>query len=104
MPNFYEFLNNMGVDAPTSVTRFYCFAYWIGLFMSGGFFWMSCVIWPPAVTKTGWQEPKNYIRPEELEAPGVLEGAPPDMSSGPGTRSTEGTMATKEAVEMAGIR
>src|SRR5271156_857216 len=47
IPNFYSFLNNMGVSAPIGVTRFSYFAYWVGLFVSGAVFWVSCKISPP---------------------------------------------------------
>ncbi|KAL2882077.1 hypothetical protein SGCOL_002339 [Colletotrichum sp. CLE4] len=72
IPNFYGFLNNMGVSAPDGVTRFYFFAYWVGLFLSGFTFWMSCKIWPPPIMEDGWVEPKDYIRPEELEGEGQI--------------------------------
>ncbi|KAK7427298.1 hypothetical protein QQZ08_006235 [Neonectria magnoliae] len=34
IPNFYGFLNNMGVSAPLGITQFYFFAYWVGLALS----------------------------------------------------------------------
>ncbi|KAH7363280.1 NCS1 nucleoside transporter [Plectosphaerella cucumerina] len=73
IPNFYGFLNNMGVKAPIGVTRFYFFAYWVGLALSGLTFWVSCKQWPPAVMEHGWKEPRDYVRPEEDEANGVIE-------------------------------
>ena len=62
----------MGVRAPLGITRFYYFAYWVGLFVSGGVFWVSCKLYPPAVMYPlrEWREPKNYIRPEE-EGPAI---------------------------------
>lgn len=81
IPNFYGFLNNMGVSAPVGVTRFYFFAYWVGLFLSGFTFWVSCKIWPPPIMEAGWIEPKDYVRPEELEGEGqVIEAI--DMPQG----------------------
>jgi NCS1 family nucleobase:cation symporter-1 len=66
VPNFYGFLNNMGVAAPIGVTRFYYFAYWVGLAVSASTYWALCKMFPPAVMYTeGWKESKNYIRPEE---------------------------------------
>jgi NCS1 family nucleobase:cation symporter-1 len=65
VPNFYGFLNNMGVSAPIGVTRFYYVAYWVGLFLSAFVYWGSCKIWPPAHTETSWKEPRDYVRPEE---------------------------------------
>jgi len=72
-PNFYGFLNNMGVDAPSGVTKFYYFAYWVGLAVSGGMYYLLCKISPPPIMyESGWHEPKNYIRPEEQGQ--VIEG------------------------------
>ncbi|KAM5352697.1 hypothetical protein ACJ41O_005419 [Fusarium nematophilum] len=73
IPNFYGFLNNMGVSAPLGITRFYFFAYWVGLGLSGLTFWASCKIWPPAIMEDGWKEPKDYVRPEEEEHGDVIE-------------------------------
>ncbi|KAK9342067.1 permease for cytosine/purines, uracil, thiamine, allantoin-domain-containing protein [Lipomyces starkeyi] len=66
IPNFYGFLNNMGVGAPISVTRFYYFAYWVGLIVSAGVYWLLCKLSPvPVSYNSGWKEPKDYIRPDE---------------------------------------
>ncbi|TDZ38997.1 Uridine permease [Colletotrichum trifolii] len=75
VPNFYGFLNNMGVSAPVGVTRFYYFAYWVGLFLSGLTYWASCRIWPPPIMEDRWVEPRDYVRPEEEEeqGQGVIE-------------------------------
>jgi NCS1 family nucleobase:cation symporter-1 len=64
-PNFYGFLHNMGVPAPLAITRFYYVAYWVALIISGGVFWLSCKIWPPAIVESSWKEPKDYVRPDE---------------------------------------
>lgn len=67
-PNFYGFLNNMGVDAPGGITKFYYFAYWVGIGVAGGIYYLLCWMWPVTVQyniKDRWQEPKDYIRPEE---------------------------------------
>ncbi|KAJ9148927.1 NCS1 nucleoside transporter [Pleurostoma richardsiae] len=72
VPNFYGFLNNMGVSAPINVTRFYYFAYWVGLAVSGLSFWISCKIWPPPIMETGWKEPRDYVRPEEADEEAVV--------------------------------
>lgn len=75
VPNFYGFLNNMGVGAPVGVTRFYYFAYWVGIFVSGTVYWSLCKLYPPAIMyNKGWMEPKNYIRPDEDEQGQILEG------------------------------
>jgi NCS1 family nucleobase:cation symporter-1 len=84
IPNFYGFLNNMGVGAPVGVTRFYYFAYWVGLAIAGFTYWAGCKLFPPVLVETGWKEPKNYIRPEEDGAtPLVVEGVevPPENTS-----------------------
>ncbi len=67
IPNFYGFLNNMGVSAPAGVTKAYYFAYPIGLFVSFGVYWLACWISPPALTYSldKWHEPRDYVRPEE---------------------------------------
>ncbi|TQN71105.1 Uracil permease [Colletotrichum shisoi] len=83
IPNFYGFLNNMGVSAPVGVSRFYFFAYWVGLALSGFTFWLTCKIWPPPIMESNWIEPKDYVRPEELEGDGhVIEaiGLPQESS------------------------
>lgn len=66
-PNFYGFLNNMGVDAPGGVTKAYYFAYEIGIAISFFTYWAACKVSPPALTVPlkEWREPKDYVRPEE---------------------------------------
>lgn len=63
----------MGVAAPIGITRFYFFAYWVGLALSGFTFWAACKIWPPPIMEEKWIEPKDYVRPEEE---GVIEAVP----------------------------
>lgn len=76
VPNFYGFLNNMGVSAPTGVTKAYYFAYEIGLILSFGVYWACCYFHPPALVMPlrEWHEPKDYVRPEERAE--VLQGMP----------------------------
>ncbi|KAH0140876.1 putative uridine permease, partial [Aureobasidium melanogenum] len=76
VPNFYGFLNNMGVSAPMGVTKAYYFAYEIGLILSFGVYWACCYFYPPAsvMPLREWHEPKDYVRPEERAE--VLEGMP----------------------------
>lgn len=80
IPNFYGFLNNMGVGAPIGVTRFYYFAYPVGLVLSAGVFWAMNYIYPPQIRFGGkeWHEPANYVRPEDME---VLEGREESIGS-----------------------
>ncbi|TVY68695.1 Uridine permease, partial [Lachnellula suecica] len=61
-PNFYGFLNNMGVSAPGGVTKAYYFAYEIGLFASFFTYWAACWVSPPAlmVPLGEWREPRDY--------------------------------------------
>ncbi|KAL3422402.1 permease C29B12.14c [Phlyctema vagabunda] len=74
IPNFYGFLNNMGVSAPLGITKAYYFAYPIGLFVSFFTYWLANIYSPPAVhfTLSEWLEPKDYVRPEERGE--LLEG------------------------------
>jgi len=70
----------MGVDAPMGVTKFYYFAYWVGLFVAAATYWVLCKLFPPAIMyNEGWMEVKNYVRPEE-EAQ-VLEGQGMDVEA-----------------------
>ncbi|KAI9641194.1 hypothetical protein NHQ30_009994 [Ciborinia camelliae] len=67
VPNFYGFLNNMGVRAPLGVTRAYYFAYPIGLLVSFLVYWALCWAWPVQVQyRLGeWMEVQDYVREEE---------------------------------------
>lgn len=67
VPNFYGFLNNLGVSAPVGIIRFYYFAYPVGLVLSFGIFWLANCWCPPQVIITAWAEPKTYVRPNEDE-------------------------------------
>ena len=82
VPNFYGFLNNMGVKAPIGLTRFYYVAYWVGLFLSAFVYWGACRIWPPAHVETTWKEPRDYVRPEEDIS--VIEASSVEVMSGSG--------------------
>ncbi|KAL5319416.1 hypothetical protein ACEPPN_012468 [Leptodophora sp. 'Broadleaf-Isolate-01'] len=90
IPNFYGFLNNMGVSAPMGVTKAYYFAYPIGLFVSFFTYWACCALSPPALTVplSEWREPKDYVRPSErgmvLEAEGDVESMGAGSGSGNG--------------------
>ncbi|GKZ31054.1 hypothetical protein AbraIFM66950_011020 [Aspergillus brasiliensis] len=61
-PNFYGFLNEMGVKAPLGIQRFYFVAYPVGLLIAIGMYYLGCLVWPPAETERTrkWKEPKEY--------------------------------------------
>ncbi|KAH8821463.1 permease for cytosine/purines, uracil, thiamine, allantoin-domain-containing protein [Xylogone sp. PMI_703] len=84
IPNFYGFLNNMGVSAPLGVTKAYYFAYPIGLFLSFFVYWGANIISPPPLQfpLREWHEPKDYIRSEERGE--LVSGVALDVESDPG--------------------
>ncbi|KAH8891935.1 NCS1 nucleoside transporter [Thozetella sp. PMI_491] len=65
--NFAGFLGNMGIKVPIGITRFYYFAYPVGIVLSFGIFWVCNLVWKPDIMfpLDEWREPKNYFRPEE---------------------------------------
>lgn len=91
IPNFYGFLNNMGVHAPIGVTHFYYFAYPVGVTLSAGVFWAMNYFYPPQICSKEWSEPANYIRPEDLN---VIEGRPDESEVG----STDGVIVEEKTV------
>ncbi|RFU32232.1 hypothetical protein B7463_g4134, partial [Scytalidium lignicola] len=95
IPNFYGFLNNMGVSAPLGVTQAYYFAYPIGLFLSFFVYWAANYISPPPLRfpLSEWHEPKDYIRPEERGE--IVAGVALDVESDPGDGYSD-----KKAVEI----
>jgi NCS1 family nucleobase:cation symporter-1 len=100
VPNFYGFLHNMGVWAPIDVTRFYYFAYPIGVGLSVFAFWLCNYFYPPAISfpMKEWHEPKDYIRPEEyLESPIQDE----DLSSHEASVSGEEKKTANERISLA---
>ncbi|KAJ5644944.1 hypothetical protein N7507_010955 [Penicillium longicatenatum] len=77
-PNFYGFLNQMGVKAPLGIQRFYYIAYPTGLLVAFGVYYFSCLVSAPeGMEKSGWKEPKDYfeegdpMRGESLVIEGV---------------------------------
>ena len=62
-PNFYGFLNQLGVKAPISVQRFYYVAYPVGLLVAFGFFLAFNLIFPAKGVEftREWKEPKDYV-------------------------------------------
>ncbi|KAJ0421998.1 permease for cytosine/purines, uracil, thiamine, allantoin-domain-containing protein [Aspergillus carlsbadensis] len=62
-PNFYGFLNQMGVSASVGVQRFYFVAYPVGLVVAfGGYYGFALWRGPKGmVSGSGWKEPKEYL-------------------------------------------
>jgi nucleobase:cation symporter-1, NCS1 family len=84
-PNFYGFLNNMGVAAPLGLTHAYYVAYEIGLIVSFGVFWVANTWSKPAIIipLSQWHEPKDsYVRPEEIGEVTMGEDPDPDPEEG----------------------
>jgi NCS1 family nucleobase:cation symporter-1 len=84
-PNFYGFLNNMGVSAPAGVTKAYYFAYEIGIVASFVVYWAANCFYPPALSfpLSEWYEPRDYVRPEERGV--LIEGREGDAESSSGS-------------------
>ncbi|KAJ6096195.1 hypothetical protein N7486_006941 [Penicillium sp. IBT 16267x] len=65
-PNFYGFLNQMGVKAPLGIQRFYYIAYPTGLLVAFGAYYFSCLVSAPeGMEKSGWKEPKDYFEEDD---------------------------------------
>lgn len=65
-PNFYGFLNQMGVKAPLGIQRFYYIAYPTGLLVAFGVYYFSCLVSAPeGMEKFGWKEPKDYFEEDD---------------------------------------
>ncbi|GES65015.1 NCS1 nucleoside transporter [Aspergillus terreus] len=62
-PNFYGFLNKMGVQAPLSIQRYYYVAYPTGLLIAFSCYSAICYFLPPEGMErsNGWKEPEDYI-------------------------------------------
>ncbi|KAK6212464.1 hypothetical protein LQW54_005238 [Pestalotiopsis sp. IQ-011] len=62
-PNFYGFLNQMGVEAPVGVQRFYYVAYPTGLILALLSFYLVNRVFPERGARqvSGWSEPKDYV-------------------------------------------
>lgn len=62
-PNFYGFLNQMGVKAPVSIQRYYYVAYPTGLIIAFLCYTAICYVLPvEGMEKSrGWKEPKDYV-------------------------------------------
>ena len=79
-PNFYGFLNQLGMKAPTSIQRFYYVAYPVGLIISFGCYYVFNLLFPAKsidLTLRGWKEPKDYVDEHDLARAGeMVEGVP----------------------------
>ncbi|KAM0810124.1 putative Uracil permease [Seiridium cardinale] len=64
-PNFYGFLNQLGVAAPLGIQRFYYVAYPTSLAIALGCFLLANYMFPVAHTQgiKQWREPKDYVEP-----------------------------------------
>lgn len=62
-PNFYGFLSQMGVKAPTGIKIFYYVAYPTGLLVAFFVYYAGCLAFSPKgmVETRGWKEPKDYV-------------------------------------------
>lgn len=100
--NFAGFLGNMGVKVPLGITRFYYFAYPVGLTLSFSIFWICNIVSKPVVFVpwNEWQEPKNYIRPEEdpENVTGVLRGE--DVNSETASTDAQGSGGKEKVSEI----
>jgi NCS1 family nucleobase:cation symporter-1 len=81
-PNFYGFLNKLGISAGMGVVKAYFFAYPIGIILAfGGFFLINRIFLVDESTRaTGWREPKDHADTFDSSA-GILEGQPVEMST-----------------------
>lgn len=79
-PNFYGFLNQLGVKAPMSIQRFYYVAYPVGLIIAFGCYYVFNLLLPDKsvdLTLHGWQEPKDYVDEHDVaRAVDMVEGIP----------------------------
>ncbi|KAJ6011127.1 hypothetical protein N7451_002539 [Penicillium sp. IBT 35674x] len=65
-PNFYGFLNQMGVKAPLGIQRFYYIAYPTGLLVAFGVYYFGCLVSAPeGMERSGWKEPKDYYEEDD---------------------------------------
>ncbi|KAF3022084.1 hypothetical protein E8E14_013585 [Neopestalotiopsis sp. 37M] len=84
-PNFYGFLNQMGVAAPIGIQRFYYVAYPVGLILALGAYYLVNVIFPDRANKqpSGWIEPKDYVDTYDATASQgiVVEAVEPNLEA-----------------------
>jgi NCS1 family nucleobase:cation symporter-1 len=104
-PNFYGFLNNMGVSAPMGVSKAYYFAYEIGLIAAFLTYWVANWMFPPQLSfpLREWHEPRDYVRPEERGV--VLEGRDGgDVESESGSGEEKGMGMDEKVVGVSPVR
>lgn len=75
VPSLPGFSGAVGRTIPVSAHRFYSFAFVVGFFVSSTTYLVLCWIWPiplqVSLRKPGWNEPKDYFRPGEIEGPDI---------------------------------
>lgn len=104
-PNFYGFLNQMGVSASTGVRRAYYFAYPIGILLSFfGFFLFNRIFPVDESTKaTKWREPKEQELIDTFGSSGlpeVLEGRDSEnLPSDEGVKHEKHGHSTTKAIQ-----
>jgi uncharacterized protein affecting Mg2+/Co2+ transport len=103
VPNFWGFLNNLGVQAPIAIERMYCFAYVIGIVISGGVYWALCSYWSVSVQFSSgiWMETSDYVREDEREYREVVVTSN-DIGDGRGELEmgdADGDMKEKKIIE-----
>lgn len=79
-PNFYGFLNKLGISAGMGVVKAYYFAYPIGIVIAFCGFFLINRLFPvdESTRAAGWREPKEYADAFDASAE-VLNGQPVEM-------------------------
>lgn len=74
-PNFYGFLNQMGVEAPVGIQRFYYVAYPTGLIIALLSFYLVNRVFSERGARQvpGWSEPKDYVDAHDATEGMVVE-------------------------------
>jgi NCS1 family nucleobase:cation symporter-1 len=79
-PNFYGFLNKLGIEAGMGVIEAYYFAYPVGILLAFGGFFLINRLFPvdESTRATGWREPRDHADAFDSSAE-ILEGRPLEM-------------------------
>ncbi|CAH0020624.1 unnamed protein product [Clonostachys rhizophaga] len=81
-PNFYGFLNRLGVAAPLGIQKFYYVAYPVGVLLAFLGFYLANLLSPVGmVRKTGWMEPRDYIDAFDATISGIVDAVEPENES-----------------------